>query len=106
MELVHSGSATGDSLTVDQGTIYTLQCLVRGTRPAAPIQWFVTNVEPSTGVAGPTFTLTNGLFDTSGSWSFIADRTHHKQEVKCATNTDESSQPFKEDTTTIDVIGE
>ena len=103
---MHSGSDTGDSLTVDQGAMYTLQCLVQGTRPAASIQWLVANVEPSTGVAGPTPTLNNGLYNTSGSWSFIADRTHHKQEVKCVANTDESSQPYPEDTTTIDVIGE
>ena len=103
---MHSGSDAGDSLNVDQGTMYTLLCLVQGTRPAASIQWLVANVEPSTGIADQTSTLNNGLYDTSGSWSFTADRTHHKQEIACVANTDESTQPFPEDTTTIDVIGE
>ena len=101
VQLLQSGSEVGAALTVDQGTQYTLQCSVQGTRPAASIQWLVSNAMPSTGVADPTSTLNNGLYDTLGSWTFTADRTHHKQEVKCVANTDESTQPYPEDTTII-----
>ena len=105
VQLLQSGSDIEGSLTVIHGKQYALQCSVQGTRPAASIQWLVSNAMPSTGVADPTSTLNNGLYDTLGSWTLTADRTHHMQEVKCVANTDESTQPYPEDSTIIDVIG-
>ncbi|XP_038062516.1 hemicentin-1-like [Patiria miniata] len=95
------GFLLGTSVDVDEGSPETFTCVVQDTRPAATIEWFLNGVLEST--VSPAEGQSNGLVNTTGTWTLTPETKHHRQVVMCAACTAEASRPFPFVTVSLNV---
>ncbi|XP_071806842.1 nephrin-like isoform X6 [Asterias amurensis] len=84
------GTNSDGTLSVDEGLMSTITCVVMGTRPSADIKWFLDGVMQSGGTVSPPSADSDELYDTTGSWSITPTRNNHKDEVMCQASTPQS----------------
>ncbi|XP_038066168.1 hemicentin-1-like [Patiria miniata] len=96
-----SGNQLQSTVRVAEGTPNNFTCVVRGTRPAADISWFIgDDVQVS---VGPPVTGSDNLVNTSATFTFIPSRADNGLELKCVASTPDSQQPFPSASVSLDV---
>ncbi|XP_038062518.1 fibroblast growth factor receptor 3-like [Patiria miniata] len=97
------GNVTSRRASVMEGARHSLLCTVRQTRPAATIKWFLNDALQRT--VDPPSGESEGLVDTTSSWTVVPSRANHGQRVKCVARTAESQRPLPFAIVTLDVRG-
>ncbi|XP_071806501.1 uncharacterized protein [Asterias amurensis] len=99
------GTNSDGTLSVDEGFMSTITCVVMGTRPSADIKWFLDGVMQSGGTVAPPSADSDELYDTTGSWSINTTRDNHKDEVMCQASTPQSQGDLPKVTAVLNVNG-
>ncbi|XP_022107186.1 macrophage colony-stimulating factor 1 receptor-like isoform X2 [Acanthaster planci] len=103
LSLYDSDGILGVSVSVVEGAPKAFFCTVKLTRPAATIQWLLNEANQMTDT--PPSGGSDGLMDTTSSWTLVPSRANHGQRVKCVASTPESESPLPSVTVTLDVEG-
>ena len=99
------GTNSDGTLSVDEGLMSTITCVVMGTRPYADIKWFLNGVMQSGGTVSPPSADSDELYDTTGSWWITPTRNNHKDEMMCQASTPQSHGDLPKVTAVLNVNG-